>query len=137
MRKYKSRTLAIGVIVVAATLATINSAAATATAFNQKTQFLTETPTSNMPRSCVDRSIYLAAGNYDWVQTAGTGRRDPLTLNAGTYYWQDCLIPHDGYYEQQSYLKASWDPATLDSSFNLVGLGSGNYNWGSDLVPEF
>ncbi|MCT2588398.1 hypothetical protein LHJ74_00290 [Streptomyces sp. N2-109] len=106
-------------------------------AYNTKTQHLTSEPTSDMPESCIERSITLASGYYDW-RIKGAAERPDLYLGAGRYTWKDCLIPGDGFYVQQSSLNPDnpdWDTILLTDYWFLAY--SGSHQWGSSLLPHF
>jgi hypothetical protein len=50
-------------------------------------------------------SIILASGFYHYYITTVVNMDDEwLTIQGGTYTWEDCLIPENGYYVEDSYL---------------------------------
>ncbi|TDC23289.1 hypothetical protein E1265_13165 [Streptomyces sp. 8K308] len=104
------------------------------TAYNTKTQFLDASPDSGMAMSCVERSIYLATGDYRWGHVWADGG-EPIRLPAGTYTWTDCLDPQNGYYTQQSRLRGPGGTYDLIESWQLWE--DGTYEWGSYLDPQF
>jgi hypothetical protein len=86
------------------------------TAYNTKTQLLTNKPESGMDASCASRRISLIAGDYDWEQTLALGSRSNLRLGSGMYTWEDCLYPDDGFYVQQTTLNPDtkgWETISL------------------------
>ncbi|MGY0055140.1 hypothetical protein ACWY4P_00900 [Streptomyces sp. LZ34] len=108
------------------------------TAYNTKTQYLKAQPTSDMPKSCVERHITLLGGDYDWGQILGAGDRPNLYLGAGAYTWEDCLYPDDDFYIHQTKLNPDnpdWDEISLTESVFLAD--SDSYTWGSYLDPRF
>lgn len=109
-------------------------AMASATAYNEVTEYLTASPNSGMTPTCHTRSIALTAGTYYWAQELTPAARN-IILMAGTYSWQVCLYPHNGYYEETSSLTpSSGATATLD--YHPIYLASsGTYTWGDELVP--
>jgi hypothetical protein len=111
-------------------------AEAAATAYNERTQYLTSNPNPALPASCYTRNIYLTAGSYFWAQTMTPAARY-ITLKAGTYAWEICLYPDYGYYDESSYLTPtsfSGSTATLNYSPIYVSV-SDTYTWGDELVP--
>jgi hypothetical protein len=136
-----SRVLVAGTALIAVAVlgasATASAADEFPTAYNTKTQFLTDEPESGMDPSCVSRRISLIAGEYDWEQTLALGSRSNLYLASGMYTWEDCLYPDDGFYVQQTTL----DPDNSGETINLtdwVELDEGRtYTWGSLLDPRF
>jgi hypothetical protein len=108
------------------------------TAFNTREQWLTADPTPVDDTACVDRRVELASGHYDWDQWLGNAQRLDVYLGAGWYTWEDCLIPEDGYYVQETSLNPDnpeWDTIRLEDSFRLTQHGT--YTWGSILDPRF
>jgi hypothetical protein len=78
-------------------------------AYNERTLFLTNSPIPGMAYACTSRPIYLAAGSYFWTYrwdgsdvTQGSWG---LIIRTGTYTWEDCLYPEDGYYVQAAALE--------------------------------
>ncbi|MDT0265702.1 hypothetical protein RM844_05285 [Streptomyces sp. DSM 44915] len=120
------------------TAAAAPAAADAETAYNTKTQELTHQPTPTMPESCVERTITLAAGTYDWGQTLADGHRPDFQLGAGEYRWQDCLYPDGDFYTQQTTLDPAnpdWDAVDLTETVTLTE--TREYTWGSYLDPQF
>lgn len=108
------------------------------TAYNTKTQYLKDPPTSDMDTSCVERQIFVTSGDYDWGQILGSGKRPNFRLGAGDYTWQDCLYPDDDFYVHQTTLDPKnphWDSVSLTTSVFLSR--SGDFRWGSYLDPKF
>jgi hypothetical protein len=58
--------LAAAAVAVAPVVPMSSPAFALATAYNLRTEFLTNNPYADLPQSCVSPSIFLAAGNYEW-----------------------------------------------------------------------
>ncbi|MFD3992931.1 hypothetical protein [Streptomyces sp. NPDC058583] len=113
-------------------------ASAADTAYNTRSVWLDGEPSGANVSACTTRSMYLSSGTYTWTQILG-GTRTPtrdLYLATGTYTWKDCIVPHNGYYEQTSSLsKPGSDTAYLsDPSF---GQPMGTYTFGSLLDPHF
>ncbi len=118
--------------------ATASAADEFPTAYNTKTQRLTDKPESDMDPSCVSRRISLIAGEYDWEQTLALGSRSNLYLGSGMYTWEDCLYPDDGFYVQQTSLNPDnpdWDTISLTDWVELDE--ERTYTWGSLLDPRF
>src|ERR1700730_11792752 len=140
--------LAIAGVAAAMSLAVVSvPVEAAATAVNEKTQFISQYPTINMPVSCTTRSIYLASGTYEWRTGPTFGPGDWydrfIYLGAAWYTWQDCLIPFDGYYEHTSTLlppaSTGWPGVTEVASPvypHLLGWG-GHVSWRPELVPQY
>jgi hypothetical protein len=139
----------VALIVAAMTIGPVSAASATAaTAYNEKYQYLTDNPTSDMETSCVERNIKLAAGNYIWQLDSSfvaESQGPTIKLRAGSYDWEDCLVPETssipnqrGDYVHTSYLQPlsfSGSTATLK---NIDFQGVPNWTtWGSDLEPQF
>jgi hypothetical protein len=74
--------------------------------YHERTEYLTASPVLFMPMACFQRSIYLAAGQYEWGYSYDG--RDQIArtiyLGAGDYRWGQCLVPLDGQYLHQSEL---------------------------------
>jgi hypothetical protein len=88
-------------------------------------------------QTCIDRSLTLDAGNYDWqvfIETAGSPER-ALYLAAGSYLWEACIVGYTGdYYLVESTLEVSgYSPAGYISTFD-VSAPSLEYTWGSYLT---
>jgi hypothetical protein len=122
------------------------AAAAPAThppAYNQRTQLLTVDPVLYVdPESCISRSISLASGYYHYSITTVVNIDDEWpTIQGGTYTWEDCLIPENGYYVEDSYLLNGPTGTFVQTSFSLRAPAGGgtmeNVTWGSSLVPQF
>lgn len=133
-------TLALTALLGVAVLGAPNAASAAAqdnpTAFNTREQFLDAHPTPIMDKVCIDRRIQLAAGNYDWKQILGDAKRLNVYLGADWYTWEDCLIPDDGFYRQETSLNpdnSDWDTIRLEDSERLSQ--SAVFTWGSFLDP--
>ncbi|MGJ6968641.1 hypothetical protein ACSDR0_42720 [Streptosporangium sp. G11] len=110
------------------------------TAYNSKTQYLSQWPLDNWDNSCVERRIYLAAGNYDWEQfwrDSVTPLRTNLYLGAGWYTWTDCLDPRNNYYDHTTSLNPdnpNWETVVGEVVWQINS--SGEYTWGSFLEPK-
>lgn len=141
MAKLLRTLMSLAFVLGAAAVVVPGTATAADTAYNTKTQYLTGTPNSGMAGSCVSRSVYLAAGYYDWGHRMGTGSsvgRANLYLGADWYTWADCLDPGDGIYGHGTTLKAvnhSWPRVEISRTWRLSS--SGTYTWGSFLDPRF
>jgi hypothetical protein len=127
------RVLTVGALTAAIAAGTISTAAASATAYESKYQYLTSSPTASDATSCVSRSTYLAKGTYTWeLRLEGAPKSRSIALAAGTYYWETCMIPKAGYYYMESYLKLSgYQAATLATDIGTDS--SGKALWGSSL----
>ncbi|MFG2821479.1 hypothetical protein ACGFX4_18870 [Kitasatospora sp. NPDC048365] len=113
-------------------------ASAADTAHNTRSVFLDGEPSGANVSACTTRSMYLASGTYTWTQIFG-GTRTPtrdLYLATGTYTWRDCIVPHNGHYEQTSSLSkpGSETAYLIDPSFLQP---AGTYTFGSLLDPHF
>ncbi|WP_413099165.1 hypothetical protein [Streptomyces sp. Inha503] len=133
-------TLALTALLGVAVLSAQSPASAAAqdnpTAFNTREQFLDAHPTPIMDKVCIDRRIELAAGNYDWNQVLGDAKRSNVYLGAGWYTWEDCLIPDDGFYRQETSLNpdnSDWQTIRLKDDERLTQ--SAIFTWGSYLDP--
>ncbi|MBT2472152.1 hypothetical protein J7E97_30910 [Streptomyces sp. ISL-66] len=117
----------------------VTQAEAASIAYHTRTMWLTSHPTESTSTACVDTTIYLAEGNYSWVQTRDgrLGASKTIWLRAGTYGWLDCLWGKDGYYKHWTNLSPQNNDyiATLYSPW--VVESDGNYTWGSYLNPDF
>jgi hypothetical protein len=118
------------------------NAGALPVAYNQGTQFLTDNPSLGMASTCVSRPIFLTLSDYQWLPftspsaswiNPGVGNGRNIELKSANYTWRDCLIPHDGFYVEQSTLSGPWGSAVTSSSFQLRA--SGTYTWGTLLIP--
>lgn len=126
-----------------ALVAAVAPATAASGAYNERTQTLAANPAGD-GQSCVQRSIYLAKGTYQWqqlLQGTAINYRD-ITLAAGWYTWQACITPtfneSDGYwgYADLSTLSPSWGgTAQLGANFEIYQTGT--YTWGDGLVPLY
>ncbi|MCX5612666.1 hypothetical protein OHB39_34715 [Streptomyces sp. NBC_00047] len=113
-------------------------ASAADTAYNTRSVWLDGQPSGANASACTTRSMYLASGTYTWTQIFG-GSRTPtrdIYLATGTYTWRDCVVPHNGYYEQTSSLSkpGSETAYLIDPSFGQL---AGTYTFGSLLDPHF
>jgi hypothetical protein len=119
-----------------ATVAAVRPGYSGAIAYDQKTQFLTADPVSGMAASCVSRPITLKADTYDFALFVGKASVPDVRqqyIVAGTYTWESCLNPLDGYYNLDSNL---WSPqAYYDISDQWIVPVDGTYTWGSWLGP--
>ncbi len=113
-------------------------ASAADTAFNTRSVWLDGEPSGANYNACTTRSMYLASGTYTWTQIFGSVQeptRD-LYLAAGTYTWKDCIVPHNGYYEQTSSLsKPGSATAYLTDPYFLQPAST--VTFGSMLDPHF
>ncbi|MBE8524816.1 hypothetical protein ILP97_46305 [Amycolatopsis sp. H6(2020)] len=115
-----------------------SAAPAAEIAHNTKSQYLTNRPTSGLPKSCVERRISLATGRYDWAQQGGPGERLDLYLGAGWYAWKDCLEPRSGYYRHTTSLNPdNPDWQTIELRGDWKPAVAGPWTWGSYLDPRF
>ncbi len=65
-----------------------------------------------------------------------TGVTEPGCRRAGWYPWEDCLIPDDGFYRQETSLNpdnSDWETIRLEDSERLSQ--SAIFTWGSFLDP--
>jgi hypothetical protein len=117
-------------------------------AYDTKTEFLTDNPTVDLPNSCVGRDIYLAAGDYQWDYKMGgeeiTQSGGTVSVSGGGYSWETCIYTQNGYYQMTSSLTsftkdANGDPIETHDlrDINIQLFSSGDYNWGSVLIPLF
>lgn len=129
----------VGATVGAMILLTASPASAAPTAYLNKTQYLTSSPTDSMGTSCTNKRITLASGNYSWgSHFAGFFVKRDQYLGATTYTWTTCLDPKNGYYEHTSTLdpdRAGWATATV--SHPRFVPSSGTWTWGSYIDPQF
>ena len=113
------------------------------TAYNEKSQALTDKPVEGMPVSCQTRyNTELWEGLYDWghfrTGNGATIKRANLFLGTGQYTWEDCLRPRNGYYTHTTRLipeNPDWVAIQITSEFTVP-----NYSfrsWGSFLDPKF
>ena len=118
------------------------------TAYHQKLQYLKWNPNPQTdPQTCMaPESIELAAGVYHWnvIFEGAAIRSEPITLKADTYTWTDCLQPVydiDGtseYQETTTLTPSSGGTARFGKIIRISpAMGSGYYQWGSDLAPQF
>jgi hypothetical protein len=113
-------------------------------AYNERTLFLTRDPLVGMAIACTSRPIYLAGGGYFWtyrwdgsdVSQGSWG----VIIEQGTYTWEDCLFPEDGYYVQGAALE---DPNNNNQivyqipEIDNLAIDSGDHSFGSVLHPQF
>ncbi|MFL6077024.1 MAG: hypothetical protein ACJ73S_26825 [Mycobacteriales bacterium] len=110
--------------------------AASARAWLTKSQYLTGTPNSGMPQSCVSKSITLADETYEFaVFVAGYVAGAAIyTIPGGTWQWQACITPLNGKYDLEATL------VSAQGSFSVSGVWphptSGVATWGSYLDPN-
>ncbi|MGW7099713.1 hypothetical protein [Streptomyces sp. NPDC054883] len=104
-------------------------------AYNQRSVWLNGHPKDSDDQACVNRTIWLKSSDYTWTMSFDGGYTTrELYLEAGTYYWVDCIVPWDGRYQQYSRLsKAGSEPAMI----NVDGYGhpAGTFRFGSTLLP--
>ncbi|GHG03808.1 MULTISPECIES: hypothetical protein [Amycolatopsis] len=138
LRTLTSLAVAVGITAVA--VPATATAASSPTAYNTWTQELTNHPNPGMPISCVDRTIDLREGHYNWgLKMGGSERvmRTDLFLGTDRYGWHDCLVPGDNVYGHASSLKArnhpDWPEITISRSWTLSAAGV--RTWGSFLDP--
>lgn len=116
------------------------ASAAFPTAYNLKTQYLTDRPVDSMPTSCVTRRISLAAATYGWGAYYD-GAIYPLRqipLASGTYTWKNCLDPKNGYYRNTGTLDpdaAGLPTAVVNHDISI--LEARTWTWGGYLDPPF
>ncbi|GAA2809840.1 hypothetical protein GCM10020219_097140 [Nonomuraea dietziae] len=141
MDRWKPITLIGGLLALTMSLATPAAANSNPTAYNTKTQYLTNSPIDSMPGSCVQRRVYLASGHYNWaliMNKAVDPRRSNFWVGAGWYSWADCLDPiSGGQYLHTSTLdpdNANWQTVAVSDKWFLGK--SGNTSWGSYLDPQ-
>ncbi|MEU8525744.1 MULTISPECIES: hypothetical protein [Streptomyces] len=140
-RRFLSRSLAVLVATVAAFTVSVSpsSAADAGWATLSRSLYLTGSPTAGSAAS-MNRSIYLAAGNYSWssavLSEGATTASRQIYLAAGWYAWK-CTIhaPVAGRYQQTCSLDHGAGPAYLVSDqFRLI---SGQYTIQSDLFGPY
>ena len=106
--------------------------------------YLEQTPPAGSAPVQLERTIYLAAGTYDWLAfvaptngAQGPGVEKSIYLDAGTYTWTYDLYPNDpssGYYEMQSSLALTGHATATLASGSFV-ISTGDYDVGSTLTP--
>ena len=140
MGKVKSASMLVGIAAALAFAANAPAFAADYAYNHHPAQFLTATPTTSDPESCVVRDITLAADTYVWKVTFGDetdGNFREIKLAAGRYKWDDCLQPEKNQYYQVSILTPlsfNGDSATL-SDIRTLGVDA-TISWGSQLAME-
>jgi hypothetical protein len=111
-------------------------------ATNEKSQWLTDQPNSDMPYGTVSKNQGITAGCYLWqLWFAGSqvqGGERTIFLGSDTYTWIDTLEPRDGYYLQTSLLysdnyAAASNPANPNSYGVDVVYSYSKVQWGSSL----
>ncbi|MFI9064426.1 hypothetical protein ACIGQE_21565 [Streptomyces sp. NPDC053429] len=122
---------------VAAALVTLagSPASAGSMAYNQRSVWLNGHPKSTDDQACVNRTIWLKSSDYTWTMSMdGAYQTRGIYLEAGTYYWVDCILPFDGRYGQYSRLsKAGSEPAFINTDW--YGISAGTVTFGSTLLP--
>jgi hypothetical protein len=115
-------------------------------AYLSKNQYLAYDAPVGSPQSCIQRSIYLADGNYLW--TIFVGRSDEwksrtIYLRADTYIWTTCIqvvgkVSREvSRYEETTWVRGSAKNEANVTTTNYLGsapAASRVYNWGSRLL---
>jgi hypothetical protein len=115
-------------------------------AYLTQNQYLAYDAPVGSPQSCIQRSIYLASGNYLW--TIFVGRLDEwdsrtIYLRADTYIWTTCIVvvgkvSHEvARYEETTWVRGSAKNEANVTTTNYLGStpsSSHVYNWGSRLL---
>lgn len=114
-------------------------------AFDETTQELTGSPTTQDPETCISRTIGLLQGTYIVQQFIDNQpfvtEEDSLQITNDSpptdkWFWQDCLFPQDGFYGVITTLRApSGTPVSFEGSLTLKIKGMHQYIWGSEMTP--
>jgi hypothetical protein len=94
---------------------------------------LTGKPKAGMATVCSWQTIYLTAGEYGWVIIIG-GTTNVISavdipLDSSNYFWKDCIIPKNGYYQESSELC----PLDLPAGYPCVTRYAYYYHPNSDI----
>ncbi|MEY9864500.1 hypothetical protein ABH935_010159 [Catenulispora sp. GAS73] len=103
-------------------------------ATNNSSVYLAGNPSDTWAESCHSREIWLDGNNYQWNVDGFFNVANPrsIYLATGWYFWQDCLLPENGYYIYNSSLKGGVGTAYL--GVMSLRIPTGTWNWGSYLV---
>ncbi|MFF4450827.1 hypothetical protein [Streptomyces sp. NPDC001502] len=110
-------------------------ASAGSMAYNTRSVWLNGNPKYTDQNACVNRTIWLKTSDYTWkmFMDGGYTTRE-IYLEAGDYYWVDCIVPFNGRYAQYSRLsKVGSEPAHINS--DGFRQPAGTYTFGSTLLP--
>ncbi|MDX6282573.1 MAG: type transport system permease protein [Kribbellaceae bacterium] len=115
-------------------------------AYLSQNQYLAYDAPVGSPQSCIQRTIYLASGNYHWTIFVGRlsewGSRN-IYLRADTYIWTTCIqvvgkVSHEvSRYEETTWVRGSAKNEANVTTTNYLGStpnASHIYNWGSWLL---
>jgi hypothetical protein len=115
-------------------------------AYLTQNQYLAYDAPVGSPQSCIQRTIYLADGNYLWTIFVGRlyewGSRT-IRLKADTYIWTTCIevvgkVSHEvARYEETTWVTGSARNEAHITTTNYLGSTDGSshvYNWGSRLL---
>lgn len=113
------------------------------TAVLEQYQWLTASPTSNMPAACISKNVYLKADTYDFAAYVWEyAVIEHPTIPAGTYHWLVCITPEQQPVDDYTGYWASAQVSSLSSSFHTEAFSDlppppadGYYWWGSWLSP--
>ncbi|MCX4721903.1 hypothetical protein [Streptomyces virginiae] len=122
----------------AAALVTLagSPASAGSTAYNQRSVWLNGHPSVNDDQACVTRTIWLKSTDYTWKMYLDGGHRTrEVYLEAGTYYWADCIVSLDGAYHQYSRLSKDDGSEPAYINFDRGPHPKGTFIFGSSLLP--
>ncbi|GAA0934791.1 hypothetical protein GCM10009554_21110 [Kribbella koreensis] len=115
-------------------------------AYLTQNQYLAYDAPVGSPQSCIQRTIYLADGDYLW--TIFVGRLDEwksrtIYLRADTYIWTTCIqvvgkVSREvARYEETTWVRGSAKNEANVTTTNYLGTtkaASHDYNWGSRLL---
>ncbi|MET8996012.1 hypothetical protein [Amycolatopsis sp. NPDC004169] len=117
------------------------------TAYNLRTQWLTNDPTPGDDLSLARRTVVLKDGVYGWwpyvdppAVAGSTCETYTGHIFEGTYTWEEQLWPGSptrGSYRLDSYLSDSSAGTLYKITCYFRLNASGNYTWGSGLDPHF
>lgn len=138
--------LAVMAVAIAITLGfAIAPSSASAAAWNNGTVYMHADPVPpNVGTACVQRKIWLQAGNYRWKMYLAVNNRPNLVtdwtryirLRSGWYQWKDCLGAPTGAYQQCSWLdelRNGVGGAASHCVWPSARYGEGYYDFGSGL----
>ncbi|QNE20250.1 hypothetical protein F1D05_22965 [Kribbella qitaiheensis] len=136
-------------IVLAATTAgfAATPAFAAGSAYLSENRYLAYDAAVGSPQYCIQRSIYLASGNYSWrifVDRIDEWGSRTIYLRADTYIWTTCIQVIGKFsrevakYEETTWVRGSAKNEASVTATNYLGStdsASRVYNWGSELLP--
>jgi hypothetical protein len=115
-------------------------------AYLSKNQYLAYDAPVGSPQSCIQRTIYLADGNYLWtifVDRLNEWGSRTIYLRADTYIWTTCIQVVEkvsqevSRYEETTWVRGSAKNEADITTTNYLGTtpsSSRIYNWGSRLL---